>query len=305
MLASAYALCNHKETALNLIRNVSQTVDPYRQTGGTFGSSTRDKAIILQSIVSLDMQEEAYRILEQISADLSKNQWMSTQTTAYALLAASDYVNHFVGKLDAVKVDVKDVNGKTENVNIKTTVHQQELPIKDGKSSVQVKNNSQATLYVRQVTSGVPLDVVTDQIMSNLSMNVVYYAEGKRINPDSIAQGTDVIAEISIRNTGTTGLYENLALNFLLPSGYEIINDRLTGNDDAFKNADYFDIRDDRYYVYFSLQTNQLKTFTFRFNAAFPGNYLQPAIQCSAMYDDTIEAVLPGGRMTIYRNSAE
>ena len=89
-----------------------------------------------------------------------------------------------------------------------------------------------------------------------------------------------------------------MALNCLVPSGFEIINERLTGNA-TLPGADYTDIRDDRFYVYFSLAQGQEKTFRFRCNAAFRGNFLLPAIQCSSMYDNSIQAVVPGGEITI------
>ena len=84
------------------------------------------------------------------------------------------------------------------------------------------------------------------------------------------------------------------------PSG-SVAKDRLklTGNTSAWKEAEYVDIRDDRFYVYFSLEQNQSKTFRFRCNAAFRGEYMLPAIYCSAMYDNSIQAILPGGKVKI------
>ena len=91
---------------------------------------------------------------------------------------------------------------------------------------------------------------------------------------------------------------QELALSYLVPSGFEIINERLTGNA-TMPGTENTDIRDDRFYVYFSLEQNQAKTFKFRCNAAFRGEYMLPAINCSAMYDNSIQAVWPGGKMTI------
>jgi uncharacterized protein YfaS (alpha-2-macroglobulin family) len=47
------------------------------------------------------------------------------------------------------------------------------------------------------------------------------------------------------------------------------------------------------------LEQNQSKTFRFRCNAAFRGEYMLPAIYCSAMYDNSIQAILPGGKVKI------
>ena len=99
--------------------------------------------------------------------------------------------------------------------------------------------------------------------------------------------------EITIKNTGVTGTYQELALSYLIPSGFEIINERLTGNA-TMPGAGNTDIRDDRFYVYFSLEQNQAKTFKFRCNAAFRGEYMLPAINCSAMY----AAAAPSGGVT-------
>ena len=274
-------------------------MNPYRQTGYTFGSTTRDQAIILQAMVNLNMQQEAFQMLEKISSALSSQEWMSTQTTAFALLAACDYVKHFVGKVDGLDFSIQQA-GKTEKITLTRTVYQQEIPVNHEKASVKVSNNSQNQVYARLITSSAPYHVVSKRVMSGLLMNIRYYdAAGNPIDVEQMKQGTDITAEISIKNTGITGTYQNLALSYLLPSGFEIINDRLTGNSSAFKEADYVDIRDDRYYVYFSLKQEQTKTFKFRFNAAFPGVFTQPAITCEAMYDHSIEAVLPGGKVEI------
>ncbi|MCM1030516.1 MAG: MG2 domain-containing protein [Oscillibacter sp.] len=299
LLASAYALSNHPNIGRNLIRETSPNVTPYRQTGYTFGSTTRDQAIILQAMVNLNMQQEAFRMLEKISSALSSQEWMSTQTTAFALLAACDYVKHFVGKVDGLDFSIQQA-GNTQKITLTRTVYQQEIPVKNEKAAVKVGNNSQNQVYARLITSSAPYHVVNKRIMSGLLMDIRYYdAAGNPVDLQQLKQGTDITAEISIKNTGVTGTYQNLALSYLLPSGFEIINDRLTGNTSAFKEADYVDIRDDRYYVYFSLKQEQTKTFKFRLNAAFPGIFTQPAITCEAMYDHSIEAVLPGGKVEI------
>lgn len=299
LLASAYALCNHPDISRKLIRDASRQVSPYRETGRTFGSDIRDQAIMLQTMVYLNMQEDAFRMLEKISAALSSGEWMSTQTTAFALIAATAYVEKFVGSVHDLDITIK-TSGNTDNIRLNKTVFQQPLTVRNEQSSVQITNNSKSSLYTRVINSSAPLQVFTERIMSGLSMNIVYLNDaGKPVNIEQIPQGTDITAEISIKNTGITGRYENLVLNYMLPSGFEIINDRLTGNTNAFREADYADIRDDRYYIYFSLDQNQTKTFRFRFNAAFPGDYIRPAIRCGAMYDNRIEAVLPGGKVLI------
>lgn len=299
LLASAYALTAHPDVALNLIRHASRTVDPYSQTGGTFGSALRDKAIMLQSMVYLNLQKDAREMLEQLSATLSSPQWLSTQTTAFALLAVSEYVEKFVGATDGIQGQITG-NGISEKIRTTKTVYQQAFPPRQSIVKVQAQNTGSNAFYARLISSVIPYHTVRERIMSGLSLQITYTDDkGQKIDMDKVAQGTDITAVLTVTNTGITGTYHNLALNYLLPSGCEIINDRLTGNTQAFQGADHADIRDDRYYVYFSLEQGKSKTFRFRFNAAFPGSYDRPAIQCSAMYDNNIQAILPGGRTVI------
>ena len=64
----------------------------------------------------------------------------------------------------------------------------------------------------------------------------------------------------------------------MFPSGFEFLNERLTTGVNPFQGTDNVNIRDDRAYLYFSLKQGQSKTFKLRFNAAYSGTYLLPAI---------------------------
>lgn len=298
LLASAYALSNQENIASKMVRDLSSEVASYRETGGTYGSTTRDYALILQSMVILDMQKDAYRILEKISRAMGSGAWYSTQETAFSLHAAAEFVRKYLGSQQGIQVTVSLPGDKTE-IRTEKTIWQLPLKIEHGKSKASVLNAGQGTLFVRQINSSAPLEVVTEKVMSGLNMEVRYYNDkGTPVDIHHLKQGEDVTTEITIKNTGVTGTYQELALSYLVPSGFEIINERLTGNA-TMPEAENVDIRDDRFYVYFSLEQNRSKTFKFRCNAAFRGEYMLPAINCSAMYDNSIQAVLPGGKVKI------
>lgn len=298
LLASAYALSHQENIAARMVKDLSSDVTSYRETGGTYGSTTRDYALILQSMVILNMQQDAYRMLEKISKAMGSDSWYNTQETAFALHAAAQFVRKYLGSQRGIQVTVNSTNGQQE-IRTEKTIWQLSLPIKNGKSVVSVQNDGPGNLFVRQINSSAPLEVVTEKIMSGLSMEVRYFNDnGNPLDIHQVKQGEDVTTEITIKNTGVTGTYQELALSYLIPSGFEIINERLTGNA-TMPGAGNTDIRDDRFYVYFSLEQNQAKTFKFRCNAAFRGEYMLPAINCSAMYDNSIQAVWPGGKMII------
>lgn len=299
LLASAYALSNHPDAGRSIIRNATANVAPYRRTGGNYGSDTRDNALILLSMVYLNRQQDAYRMLEKISRPFASGEWMSTQSTAFGLLAAAAYVDKYVGTPENINVQLKSAGG-VQQINSGKTIVRQSIKLNNGKAFAEIKNNGKSNLYIHQINSATPLRPVNTRTMNGLLMTIKYLDnQGTPVDLTTVKQGQDMVAAITVRNTGMTGKYDELALSYLLPSGFEIINERLAGNMNAYKEADHTDIRDDRFYLYFSLNQNHEKTFRFRFNAAFAGEYIIPAVTCSAMYDNTIEAVLPGGNVTI------
>ncbi|HNR74574.1 MAG TPA: hypothetical protein PKH83_09190, partial [Cyclobacteriaceae bacterium] len=113
------------------------------------------------------------------------------------------------------------------------------------------------------------------------------------VNPAMLEQGTEFVATVTVFNPGMRGLYKNLALNQIFPSGWEINNLRLTGDEGARITGDvptYQDIRDDRVYTYFDLSARQSKTFKVMLTASYAGSYYLPAVSCEAMYDNNIYA---------------
>lgn len=298
LLASAYALCHQEKIADNMIYNLSSEVLPYRETGRTYGSTTRDNALILQSMVILDKRQEAYRMLEKISKTIGSGEWCSTQETAFSLHAAAQFVKKYLGWQQGVQATVTTASGDQE-IRGKKTIWQLPLSATGGETGATVRNDGEGTVFARCITTSASLEPITEKIASGLSMQADYYnSKGTPVDIHTIPQGEDLTIEITVRNIGLTGTYQGLALSYLVPSGFEIINERLTGNI-TMPGADYFDIRDDRFHIYFSLEQNQTKKFRFRCNASFRGEYMLPAIRCAAMYDNSIQAVIPGGTLRI------
>ena len=129
---------------------------------------------------------------------------------------------------------------------------------------------------------------------------------------NDIRQGTDFTAIASISNTSGTTDYTNLALTHIIPSGWEVYNERMTVPEtepqettDSSGNVSgqytYQDIRDDRVLTYFNLRRGETKIFTIRLQATYAGNFILPAVQCEAMYDVNVQARSKAGRTTVSR----
>ena len=87
-----------------------------------------------------------------------------------------------------------------------------------------------------------------------------------------------------------------MALTQIFRSGWEILNTRMIGAEDAFASSesDYRDIRDDRVYTYFTLPEGKEVTYYVMLNAAYAGKYYMPATYCEAMYNNSITALIKG-----------
>ena len=116
------------------------------------------------------------------------------------------------------------------------------------------------------------------------------------LDPANLKQGTDFYAEVTVKNTGKQGYYEQMALTQIFPSGWEIINTRLNDNESMLASSPftYRDIRDDRVFTYFNLRENETATYKVLLNASYVGKYYLSAVQCEAMYDNNITATQAG-----------
>lgn len=297
-LAAAYKLAGQPEVANMLIRNLPTSVKPYKQLGGTFGSDTRDKAMILETLTILGQTARANSLVKELAADMSKDDYYSTQTTAYTLIAIAKFCG--TNKSGAKATFTYRLNGKTANVNATSYITQVPVTFNSAQGNVSVQNTGGNILYARLILQGRP-DAGQEPTVPNnpevLGLTVTYSTrDGHPLDVTNLRQGTDFMATVKITNPGKRGYYEQMALTQIFPSGWEVINTRLMESDSAFHNSPftYMDVRDDRVYTYFNLEENKTHTYNVLLNAAYLGHYYLPAVNCEAMYDNTIQAFLPG-----------
>jgi uncharacterized protein YfaS (alpha-2-macroglobulin family) len=132
---------------------------------------------------------------------------------------------------------------------------------------------------------------------SNLQMSVDYKGLNGSILPiEKLSQTTDFVAEIRVKHPGIRSTYENLALTFTAPGGWEIINTRFTDFDGEKEesNFDFRDFRDTQVMTYFDLRPNEEKVFYISLNATYGGTYYLAPVSCEAMYDNTVRATSAG-----------
>ena len=296
-LALAYTTAGFGLEAKEMIKSLenatitSSTENHYRNT---FGSRLRDQAMQLETLTALSDNEKAYDLLIGLATKMGSVQWMSTQTTAYSLLAIGKYVkaNSLEDEVDATV----SING--ERIKLKggnKYLHQIALEDPEKTASLKVSKSGNTAIYVRFINKGIPLIETRKDEKSNINFSVDYYdSSDNLLDVSSLTKGTNFYAQVSVSNPGSKGKYTELALTQIFPSGWEIINTRLDDSEENDAAVTYKDIRDDRVMHYFDLKPNQKATFTVLLNASYEGKYYLPMTHVGAMYDNSIYGIKSG-----------
>ena len=309
-LAAAYALTGKMKPAEELVYNAETTVIPYSSMNQIYGSSDRDEAMILETLLLMNRERDALQQAKVVSKNLSQENWFSTQSTAFALMAMGRLAEKLSGSLDFTWT----WNGKQQPaVKSAKAVFEKEISTSPKSGTVAVKNQGKGALSVDLITRTQLLNDTLPAISDNLRMDIRYASmDGKPMSVNDIRQGTDFTAIASISNTSGTTDYTNLALTHIIPSGWEVYNERMTVPEaepqettDSSGNVSgqytYQDIRDDRVLTYFNLRRGETKIFTIKLQATYAGNFILPSVQCEAMYDVNVQARSKAGRTTVSR----
>jgi uncharacterized protein YfaS (alpha-2-macroglobulin family) len=291
-LAAAYQLAGQPEAAQALARGAPMTIKPYHELAYTYGSDLRDRAMILETLVTLGFNEQIGPMAKAVSEALSKNQWLSTQETAYALLALARAGADPKGGSQTSFSYVWN-GGTPQLVSSGSPVVQRKLlPGPKSEATLVVKNTGPVVLYPRLVLSGLPPVGRETPSSNGLKLELEYLSpSGTPVDPTRLEQGTDFKVVAKVTNIGLRGDLQELALSHVLASGWEIHNQRM----DTFRRAtsspfEYQDIRDDRVYTYFGLKAGETKSVEVLLNASYLGRYYLPMVSVEAMYDASLNA---------------
>ncbi|MEI6456777.1 MAG: MG2 domain-containing protein [bacterium] len=296
-LAGAYLLAGKPEVARQLVNGIGITVPAYSEMSETYGSSLRDKAMILEVLNLMNMKTKAAPLARDIAAELCNSGWLSTQTGAYCLIALSAYYG--AGSTTGINAAFSLDQGEKTQINTGKGIYVTTIDPRPGaKQVLKVFNNGKSQLFARLIIRGIPSNVDSSSAENNLKISVSYTGiRGEALRPENLLQGTSFMAEVKVTNPGLRGAYKNLALTQVFPSGWEITNARMSEAAAALTKAsayNYQDVRDDRVLTYFDLAAGETKVFKILLTAAYQGRFLLPSVQCEAMYDNSINARVPG-----------
>lgn len=301
ILASAYSICGNTNIGISILTNLAESsFENLSDTPNevyTYGSALRDKALVVEAYARNGMSDKAIRTLLTITDNKPGVRLWSLNTQESSFLSTA--VNALTVKTGTGKTDISIDCGKGKE-NHSTGVGFARIQTDAKAGFCEVTNNSDSPIYIRMSKIFRPeAGSKIEEKSSGLALSIRYTDEdGEEISPFSLKQGTILKAQVKVTNPDISNRLNNLALTLAIPSGWEIINDRLTGAEDT-GGYDRLDIRDERAIYYFGLNALSSKVFSLRLRAAYEGEYILPSISCESMYDTNIFACSKSGKCSV------
>ncbi len=312
LLAAAYDLSGSPDIATDMLRNEKLEISEYRETGGTYGSAFRDRAIALEASTAMKQWDLATDLFEQVADRLSGKSWLSTQEAGYGLAALGHYIL-ITEKNDTVLTGTFQLeNGKRVPFHTESLMTSLKVPDDAGKKAVVTLDPSCPVETARLTVewTGIPIrsDIVTES-HHGIRVFVRWLDEnGKEIDPERLPQGTVFYAHYRIQLDRALGTIEEVVLNQMLPSVWEVENTRMTGGGmpDWARTypsgrVDYVDVRDDRISWFFDLYARRSGDYHLiqKLRTVTVGTSQLPPTVCEAMYDNRYRSVIPGRTVTV------
>ncbi|RYZ94336.1 MAG: hypothetical protein EOO68_20435, partial [Moraxellaceae bacterium] len=309
LLGTAYLHMGLKDASKDIMGELNNALAPQRYSSYTYASDIRDESVLLTAMIKAGKGEgeAAWKVAEKIATGLGSDEWYSTQSTSWALLAMAEFVNKRDANSSGLKFSVKE-NTKSDwrAENIKQSFYKQDL----ANPKINIRNDDKkGNLRVLVSNRGIPATLDEQASNNGLKIDVNFMGiDSKPLDVQKLPQGTDFVAEVTVSaDLNSVGQYklEDIALTMIMPSGWQIRNERLEGNA-LPKGIDYLDIRDDRIMSYFGLwrdhqwgyryndRTQTSVTVRVILNASYAGKYYLPTWQAAPMYDEKIYARTKG-----------
>lgn len=300
MLAAAYAIDGKVDIAKQICKDTPYKDREDKLRYRNYGSDDRTRALALKTMLLTGQKERAFKLAEDLAASLNNpTHWMSTQATGWSLYAIGEFAGAYAGK--EIKASVT-ADGKSYALNGNKCIVSKDIAVKQDGGSVRLKiaNGGSNLVHASVISTGRPESEEVEAASNGIRMDVRYVGmDGSAVQIDSLQRSTSFKACVTVTNTGSDDI-NDLALSHKFPSGWEIRNDRIYKDAVSFPDGiSYQDFRDDRVYSFFNLRPGASVTVVIGLTATYPGTFTLPAVICEAMYDASVSAVVPGGKVKV------
>lgn len=293
-LSMAYLIAGQENAARALTygkNNFAETSDYYSYQ--TFSSQIQSDAVAALAFIAFKDNESAFPIISEITSRLSENSWLSTQSIAFGLYAYQEYAKSQLSG-NPIIVNIKNY-GKELDINTNDILTVEQLPTENQK--ITIENRGEGNVYCQIQQSEQPYISRVKGTNNQISMKVEYQdANGNPVGISSINQGTMFLMKVTVKNE-TDSYKSYLALNQVIPSGWEILNNRLYADEATVFT--YQDYRHDRVVTFFDLKKGEQKEIVISLIATYLGDYYVPSTSCEAMYDNSVYARSSSARSVV------
>ncbi len=293
LLGGAYAAAGNAAALEGLLKGLDDVEEVARQTGGNFNSTIRNRAILLMAI--LDVNPEDPRVpalVERLSRDAQLNAWWTTQESSFALLAIGQFVKR---QSETPPYTGKVYVGDEEKASFSSEATLSLTGI-TGDKPVSIKMDAgfkEGSAFYTLITSGFPTKKGFKPVQDGLLVEREFLTrDGAPLDPNNIVQGDLVVVRTKIQSA--SGSLQNVVIENLLPSGFEVENPRLKTTETlSWATGDsiepgYLDIRDDRILIFTDLPDAKWYNYYALLRVVNPGTFNVPPVQAEAMYSPNI-----------------
>jgi alpha-2-macroglobulin len=319
-LAASYKLLQQQDEAKDLLvtplKNLGQTNDAY-QFQSYYDPMIRDAQTLylLAKHFPDALKKLPPAFLQSIAKGIQENRF-NTLSSAYFLMAYQAYSDAVPA--EAVKqmaITAIDSNGKQHPLTLPQTIAPRSA-FPATTQTLRFIGPSNLPLYYAVSESGFDKQLPKQAVQQGLEIQRTYLnAQGKAV--DKVKLGEEITVQIRMRAIGRD-LIDNIAIQDLLPAGFEVALPSATdnkmadnGNDESALPAwqdrlstggnwhsDYADVREDRVLLYGNVN-NQVSEYHYKIKANIAGMFTVPPIYAKAMYEPTIEAYSGPGLMKV------
>lgn len=308
LLAGAYELLGYTSVGAEIIEQADLDVPDYDEFGQTFGSTLRDKAVILDVMVGIGEYNEGLELYNYLAQELSSNRWYSTQSTAYGLMAMTKYMQEIrqdppllSGLVGLVGGENMELQGDPGDLMLRVQIEAGDA------SQLVLTNTSKVPVFATLEWEGIPKqgDLQPEQRGFALRRTFVD-EEGEEIDIRRVQQGESFYAIYQVVQQDYESINQ-VALVQILPAGWEIENLRLVGGELPswsyvynLGQEDYVDIRDDRIMWFFDKHYTSSYDFIVKINAVTVGEFYLPPTLLEAMYNNDYKVVTSGEMVEVW-----
>jgi uncharacterized protein YfaS (alpha-2-macroglobulin family) len=293
LLGATYAALGNTEALKELLEEIEDVENVERETGDNFNSTVRNRALLLLALMDAAPNDPRVpELVERLSRDATIDSLWTTQETSFALLAIGQFVKRqtetppysgtvFLGdkpigtfKSDKI-LSVADIQG-TDPIKV-----------------VMEEGYKEGSAFYSIITRAVPTEKGFKAVRNGLEVKREYLSQnGAPISPAEIEQGDLIVVRTNVRST--SGRLQNIVIQNLLPSGFEVENPRLKTTETLpwatgeKLEPDYQDIRDDRVLIFTDLNETKWYGYYTLLRVVNPGVFAVPPVQAEAMYAPNI-----------------